>query len=197
MAFRQTSRRRRAIRYWYLRHKHFTPAEALAFSQLTHKYPALKRLIAERTFQWQAFQAEARAKGWESEWKRFVEWRKWVAKFYARRRFERKRDKDTGLTIETLTNWVVKRDVHGRVYKVPKISPWEWYDDVFQHLPPELKWDSPKAHRTVKQPDVVIDKVKVQRQRQQWIADLRRTIEREPHRRRELEQQIRRLGGRP
>jgi len=196
MAFRRTSKSLRARRYWDLRGYHFTPRESQEFSKLTRKYPALQRLIASRRALWANFQQECYRKGWESENKRKSEWTRKIVNFYERQRYKRKKDKDTGLTVEVLTNWVVRRDVHGRVYKVPRISPWSWYDDVFQHLPPEMKWDSPKTHR-VRQPDVVIDKVKAQRQQQQWIADLRQTIVREPQRRSELEKQIRRLGGRP
>jgi len=194
MAFGRKTRR--GVRYYSLRSIHMTPLEASEFSKLTRKYPALQRLVASRKALWANFQQECYRKGWESENKRKSEWTKKIVNFYERQRVKRKKDKDTGLTVETLTNWVVRRDVHGRVYKTPRISPWSWYDDVFTHLPPELKWDSPRSNRT-KQPDVVVDKVKAQRQKQQWIEDLRRTIELEPKRRRELEQQIRRLGGKP
>ena len=172
MAFRRTSKTLRARRYWDLRDKHMTPLEAREFSKLTRKYPALQRLIASRTALWANFVQESRRKGWESENKRKTEWTKKIVNFYERRRIKRKKDKDTGLTVETLTNWVVKKNVHGRVYKVPKISPWEWYDDVFQRLPDELKWDSPRSHRG-KQDDVKVDMVQTRR----WIEDLKKSIE--------------------
>lgn len=196
MPFRRSSKTLRSRRYFDLRDKHFTPRESQEFSKLTRKYPALQRLVASRTALWANFVQESRRKGWESEARRKQEWSKKIVNFYERQRIKRRQDKDTGLTIETLSNWVVKKDVHGRTYKVPKISPWEWYDDVFQKLPPEIKWDTPRGHR-IKQPDVVIPKIEKQRQAQQWIAELRQTIAREPHRREELEKQIRRLGGRP
>lgn len=196
MSFRRTSKTLRARRYFDLRDKHFTPIESREFSKLTRKYPALQRLIASRQALWANFVQESRRKGWESENKRKTEWVKKIVGFYERQRYKRKKDKDTGLTVETLANWVVHRDVHGRVYKTPRISPWEWYSFVFDRLPSELKWDSPRSRR-VPQPDVSIPKIAKQRQSQQWIEDLRRTIEREPSRRSELEKQIRRLGGKP
>lgn len=171
MAFGRKTQRGK--RYWRLRRLHFSPIEARAFSRLTKTYPALHRLIASRQALWVNFVKEAHRKDWESENKRRTEWTKKIVNFYERQRVKRKKDKDTGLTVETLTNWVVKKDVHGRTYKVPKISPWEWYDWVFQRLPDELKFDSPRSHR-VRQPDVSVDKVQTRR----WIEDLKKTIER-------------------
>lgn len=171
MAFKKTTKR--GARYFWLRERHFTPLESREFSKLTKKYPALQRLVASRQALWANFQQEAKRKGWVSTGRKSVEWRKKIADFYERRRIKRKKDKDTGVTVETLTNWVVKKDVHGRAYKVPKISPWEWYDWVFQRLPDELKWDTPRSHR-VRQADVKVDKVQTRR----WIEDLKKSMER-------------------
>ena len=170
MAFGRKTRR--GARYYSLRSLHFTPLEAREFSKLTRKYPALQRLVASRTALWVGFVRECDRKGWESENRRFTEWRNKVAGFYGKQRAKRKRDKDTGLTVETLASWIVKKDVHGREYRVPKISPWEWYDWVFQRLPDELKWDTPRSRRT-SQPDVKVDKIQTRR----WIEDLKKSIE--------------------
>lgn len=192
MSFRRTSKTLRARRYWDLRGKHFTPVESREFSKLTRKYPALQRLIASRTALWAGFVQECQRKGWETEHRRFTEWRTKVVGFYGRQRAKRKRDKDTGLTVETLANWIVKKDVHGREYRVPKISPWEWYDWVFQRLPEELKWDTPRGHRT-KQPDVEVDKIQTRR----WVEDLKKSIERTTDEREQarFRQQIKNLEG--
>ena len=172
MAFGRKTRRGK--RYYELRFRyHFTPLEARDFSRLTRKYPALHRLIASRAALWANFVQEARLKEWDTEGKRKTEWQKKVVSFYDRQRIKQKRDKDTGLSVEVLTKWVVKKDVHGREFRTPRISPWEWYDWVFQRLPDELKWDTPRSHRT-KQPDVQVDKVMVRR----WIEDLKKSTER-------------------
>ncbi len=171
MAFGKKTQRGK--RYWRLRRLHFTPIESRAFSRLTKTYPALHRLIASRTALWANFVQESRRKGWESENRRKYEWQKRIVNFYERQRTKRKKDKDTGRSVEVLTDWVVKKDVHGRTYRVPKISPWEWYDWVFQRLPDELKWDTPRSHR-VRQPDVQVDKVQTRR----WIEDLKKAIAR-------------------
>lgn len=160
----------RGRRYWDLRvNAHMAPAEAREFSKLTRKYPALKAIVAQRTAQWDKFVKEAVRKGWESENRRAYEWKKKIVNFYSQERKKQRRDRATGKVGGTFT-WVVTKNVHGEPTR-PKISPWEWYDAVFQRLPPEMKWDTPRTGRTV-QPDVQISKV----QKQRWIADLQKAI---------------------
>lgn len=173
MSFRRTSKTLRARRYWDLRSKHFVPSEAREFSKLTRKYPALQRLIASRTALWANFVQEARRKGWDTSTRRQKEWSSKIVSFYERQRVKYSRDRRTGEVKPMVRDWVVTKDVHGRTLKGPKISPWEWYDYVFQRLPDELKWDSPKSKRT-KQPDVQVSKVQTRR----WIEDLKKSIER-------------------
>ena len=171
MAFGRKSLRGR--RYYELRALHFTPIEAREYSKLTRKYPALKRLVAVRTKQWNDFVRECDRKGWESENKRRTEWKKRLVNFYSRMRVKQRRDRETGKVVGIATRWIAKKDVRGRPLKIPKISPWEWYDYVFQRLPDELKWDTPRSHR-VRQPDVKVDKIRIRR----WIEDLKKSIDR-------------------
>ena len=171
MAF--SHRTLRGRRYYDLRELHMTPIESRAFSQLTRKYPALKQLIAARSAQWEAFKAEARTKGWQTEHRRKVEWGRKIVEFYDQQRLKRTRDKETGISVEVLTRWIVRKDVHGRPLKRPRISPWEWYDDIFQKLPAELRWDTPRSHR-IKQADVKVNKIQMQK----WIVDLKKAIAR-------------------
>jgi hypothetical protein len=63
-------------------------------------------------------------------------WGDRVRKFYSRHRI--KADK--------LVTWIVRKDVHGDPIK-PSPSVWDYYDSVFQGLPDELKWDTPRSHR--------------------------------------------------
>ncbi len=98
-----------------------------------------------------------------------------LKRFYAQERYKLKKDKKTELSTPVLTNWVVRKDVHGRIVK-PRPSVWEWYDAVFNRLPDELKWDTPRSHRVKQrgQGEVKLKKVTAQK----WIADLKKSVAR-------------------
>ena len=104
MAKRKTRRR---VRYDALRGWHFLHLEAREFSKLTKKYPAMKRLIASRKALWAVFKRESYRRGWDTEAEREYQWNKMVVRFYARLRIKHKRDRDTGVTVEVLTNWLL------------------------------------------------------------------------------------------
>ncbi|MBU1173246.1 MAG: hypothetical protein KKD44_27080, partial [Proteobacteria bacterium] len=144
------------------------------FSRLSKRYPALRQMIVTRSAMWANFKREAGRKGWESDRKVGSEWRKRLERFYSEERYKTKRDRETGLSVAVLTNWIVQKDVHGRKVS-PRPSPWDWYDSVFNRLPDELKWDTPRTHRAKGgQGEVNIDKVQTRR----WIEDLKKTIAR-------------------
>jgi hypothetical protein len=183
----------REARYQWLRSKHFSPIEAREFSKLSRKYPALQKMVRQRASQWSAFDRRAKSSGW-SEWKRGTEWVNYLKKFYGDERYKVKRDRKTGERSLELRPWVVHKDVHGKPTK-PKPSPWEWYDSVFNRLPNEDKWDTPRSHRRrTPEPDLKVDRV----MKQQFLDGLRRSIE-EARRRgdtervKQLEEQLRRL----
>ena len=178
---------KRAARYWYLRFRHFSPVEAREFSKLSRKYPALKALIRQRVGMWLSHGNKARARGW-SDWRVGREWVDTLKKFYGEERYKLKKDRKTGLSELVLRTWVVRKDVHGRP-TVPKPSPWEWYDSVFRGLPDELKWDTPRSHRTgAGQGEVKVDKIQARR----WIEDLKKSIQMtdDPERKEQLKEQI-------
>jgi len=168
MAYRRRSKTRRAVGYWSLRNAHFVPREAYEFSKLTAKYPALKRIVTERGFQWQAFMVEARAKGWDSEFKRRVEWNRSIIDFYSHRRYATRGGERRAIT------WLIKKDRKGRTLRQPRISPWDYYDYTFERLPEEQRWDTPRSARLQKQGDVQVSKIQVRR----WIEDLRKSRDR-------------------
>ena len=181
---------RRQARYDDLRRQHFTHAESLQFSRLKRKYPALQQMRRVRRGQWAGFTRYADNRGL-SPAARAKEWERRIAEFYDTWRFKTGRDKDTGLTATRLTNWLVRKDVHGRPIKTT-ISPWEWYDSVFNNLPDELRWDTPRSHRTKgDQGEVKIDKIKARR----WIADLEKSIARtdDPASKAQFREQIKNL----
>ena len=162
----------RGRRYWDLREKHFTARESAEFSKLNRKYPAVVQAIASRSALWSRFGSHVKKQGWESDYKIKREWEKVVVGFYKRIRSTLKRDKKTGRLRRVDKDWIVARDIHGK--KVPpRINPWDWYDSIFRNLPDELRWDTPRSHRT-RQPVVVIDKIRNKR----WISDLEKAITR-------------------
>ena len=130
-------------------------------------------MVRERAIQRQAFDAEAKAKGW-SPFRKKREWQGRIRDFYSEHK------------------WVVTRDIHHNSIS-PRINPWSWYDFVFTTLPEELKWDTPRGRRVV-QPTVQLDKIHMQKLKAQWFSDLRIAAEREPRRRAAFRQQARDLG---
>lgn len=184
-SFRRTSRKKRARRYWSLRDYGFSSRESYEFSKLTAKYPALKQLITSRQALMFALDAEAKAKRW-SDHRYRLEWAGRVGQVYSELPTHKK-VKGEGM----VGGWTV-HDTSGRRLPMPVVSPWMLYDFVFARLPDELKWDTPRGGSRNKQADVDINKVA--RQRQQWIAELKITVQREPQRRVELARQARRLG---
>ena len=158
----------RQDKYQYLRGEHFTTLEAFEFSKLDKKYPALQQIIRERGFQWRAFQAKCRAKGWRSEVRRQREWGDWLGEFYSKRHYATREGKQKIIT------WVVTKDRKGRTLKQPRISPWDWYDYIFAKLPDQLKWDTPRSARLKKQPDVQVDRLQTRR----WVEDLKKSRDR-------------------
>ena len=164
---------KRAARYWWLRERHLSPAEAREFSRLHRKYPAVKAMIRSRGAQWAGFKKQAKYEGW-SPTKQVREWRAFLKQWYEK------------------SGWMVTKSVRGKEYKHPRPSPWEWYDDVLKKLPPWDRWDTPRSHRRKpKDPDIKLDKVI----KLKWVAELDRSIrhERNPVRRAELREQKRRL----
>jgi len=182
---------RRQRRYTELLDKyHFSPREALEFSKLKKDYPALKQMKVIRIAMWANLKRQSNRRGWGKR-REQMEWRTRITSFYERVRVRTIRDKDTGLSIEVLTNWIVKKDVHGKPVK-PRFSPWEWYDYIFSNLPDELKWDTPRSHRTKGgQGEVKMDKVQTRR----WIEDLKRAIAGtdDPARKAQFQEQIKNL----
>jgi hypothetical protein len=175
-------------RYMALREQHFSPAESRDFSKLQKKYPALQAMIRYRQRQWDRFSKRAKTNDWGIN-KTNNEWRKFLVRFYEQKRYRVKRTAGGRISDVDLRNWIVTRDVHGNRIK-PKISPWEWYDAVFNRLPDEQKHDTPRSHRT----KTVETKLNINNiQIQQWVAQLRDTIKQEPERRPELEKQIKNL----
>lgn len=183
MGFNRRFRTRRTKRYWDLRAAGFLPIEAREFSKLTRQYPALLQMMAQRQRFVQAVRRDGDAKGWSNRRKE-VELRRRVTRFYEH--LPRLMKKRGGRPVE----WIVSRDVHGRKVR-PRLNVWEYYDWIFKQLPGELKWDSPRSHRQVKQKEVQIDKI----QTRMWIEDLRKSIanSRNPLDKERFEQQIRNL----
>ncbi len=183
----------RQARYEWLRSRHFAPIEAREFSKLNRQYPALKKMVRQRQAQWSAFDRKARANDW-SPWKRGQEWVNYLKKFYGEERYRVRRDPKTGKRTLEPKAWVARKDVHGKPTK-PKPSPWEWYDSVFNRLPDEDKWDTPRSHRRrTPEPDLKIDNVL----KQEFINGLNESIRQarergDTERVKQLEEQKRRL----
>lgn len=162
---------KRRARYWDLRNAHFAPIEAREFSKLTRKYPALQEMVEQRAVLWKSHERKSKARGW-SITKEDNEWVNTLKEFYAEKRYKVKTDRKAGTSELVVVNWVVRKDVHGNTIE-PTPSPWDWYDSVFQLLPDQLKWDTPRSHRATGDQGVVnIDKVQTQR----WIDDLKKSI---------------------
>ena len=172
---------RRGRKYWELRRLHFVPKEARELSKLSKKYPALQQMIAIRTAQWASFVHEANAHGWLSQYRRSVEWKNKILKFYGEERYRKVRSREVGAVVAISKTWMVEKDIHGRSI-APTISPWDWYDHTFSGLPDQLKWDTPRSHR-VSQPDVKVDKIMYRR----WIEDLKKSITRTDSRERKAQ----------
>ncbi len=164
-------RPQRLARYNRLIALHFSPVEAREFSKLERDYPALRKMVRQRAAQYGVVTRRANREGWSSA-KRQREWVSYLSRFYSQGRYKVKRDKKTGDTTVVVRPWVVTKDVHGKK-TTPAPSPWEWYDNVFQRLPDEQKWDTPRSHRQrTPQVDIQMDRV----QKQRWIAELNRSI---------------------
>ena len=182
---------RRQDKYQYLRGEHFTTLEAFEFSKLDKKYPALQQIIRERGFQWKAFQAKCRAKGWRSEARRQQEWNNWLGEFYSKHHYATREGKQKIIT------WVVTKDRKGRTLKQPRISPWDYYDFVFAKLPDELKWDTPRGGNRNKQgpfDPAIMERSIINQQKREWIAGLKESAKRDPRNRGRYEEQARNLG---
>lgn len=151
---------RRQARYYTLVNKyHFLKSEASELSKIkkhvppgggVRQYPpALLALQRSRLAMWANYKQWVGREAWlelsEAELK--AGWGDRIRKFYERQRIKRRTDRKTGLSIETLTNWVVRKDIHGNKIP-PSPSVWDWYDDVFRRLPEEEQWDTPRTHRT-------------------------------------------------
>ena len=151
---------------------HFLQAEAVELSRIKKHVPpgggrsqyppALLAMQRSRSAMWANYKKWVGKQSWLdlSVPEKKSLWSDRVRKFYSRHRI--KADK--------LVNWIVHKDVHGKPIK-PSPSVWDYYDSVFQGLPDELKWDTPRSHRTG-QSEVKIDKVQTMR----WIDDLKKAI---------------------
>jgi hypothetical protein len=177
----------RRAKYFWLRSRHFSPTEAREFSKLDRQYPALKKMVRQRSGTWLSYQRKMEKAGITSQRGRMLAWRDTLRAFYEQNRVKAAKDGSA-----VLHNWVVQRDARGKPTK-PKPSPWEWYDAVFKGLPDEDKWDTPRSHRRrTREPTIQLGNVL----KQKWLSGLRDTVRREPWRRDELKEQARRLGGR-
>jgi len=132
--------------YTQLRQEHLTYREALEYSRMSkHRPPgaserakavyppALRKIVQERRVMWQAFDRTAKGKGW-GNWRRNQEWKGKVGKLY-----ERLSRNHTG-------NFFVSKNVHGK--EVPRrLNPWALYDAIYDNLPEDDQWDTPRSTR--------------------------------------------------
>lgn len=139
---------RRVRLFRELRRMHLTSIEAREFSTMrTHvppsdrenvrakkQYPpALVEIVNERRAMWQAFVAEANAKGWNRPGERAGRWLGRLRDLYLSR-------------IPKEVAFVV-RDVHGNRLRRPAVSPWSLYDWTYRRLPANDQWDTPRTGR--------------------------------------------------
>jgi len=170
---------RRQARYSALRRGHLLHYEAVELSKLplratdvdgkTRPNPIIGKIIQIRSYMWSAIQVEARAKGWSTD-KKNREWQQRVYSLYSLPSIKVRKNRETGMTEAKFTSLLVKKDVHGRPFHVPTISPWDYYHSMQIEWVLQ-EWDSPRRHRRA-QPDVDLNKIMKMR----WIHDLDRKI---------------------
>lgn len=143
--------------------KHVPPGNPFARPQYP---PALKRIVQGRRELREGFRELAKSMGW-GKTRRKAEYYKFIYGEYA------------SLSKRFTSNFFVSKDVHGRPIR-RRINPWALYDSVYDELPAEMQWDTPRQARTRRKTTETLVKFSAARQyRLQRLRDDIKFLEKE------------------